>query len=175
MMRWLRLVLALLSVVAIAAVGVSFGLIAVANNQYVVITSHPWLQPVADRMLGPNDVEILLPVLLGGWLLAALALLGLLAWALYYTWRRRQYERLVSRLERELVKLRNLPFTEPAPLEEAISAPADKAHRRREQATARGDETMQVKPRRRGKGRQKQAGGDRRRRSWRDALRFRRR
>jgi len=51
-------------------------------------------------------------------------LLGaLVLWSLFYVWRRRQYESLIGRLERELAKLRNLPFTEPAPLEDLPELP----------------------------------------------------
>ena len=39
-------------------------------------------------------------------------------------WRRRQYESLIARLERELARLRNLPFTEPAPLEDLPETPS---------------------------------------------------
>jgi hypothetical protein len=48
---------------------------------------------------------------------------------MFYLWRRRQYESLVSRLERELAKLRNLPFTEPAPLEDLPELPSSEAAR----------------------------------------------
>jgi hypothetical protein len=44
-------------------------------------------------------------------------------------WRRRQYEALIGRLERELAKLRNLPFTEPAPLEDLPELPSSSAAR----------------------------------------------
>jgi hypothetical protein len=47
----------------------------------------------------------------------------LLLWSMYYLWRRRQYEALVGRLERELARLRNLPFVEPAPLEDLPEEP----------------------------------------------------
>ncbi len=46
-----------------------------------------------------------------------------------YVWRRRQYEALIGRLERELAKLRNLPFTEPAPLEDLPEVPSSTAAR----------------------------------------------
>jgi hypothetical protein len=50
-------------------------------------------------------------------------------WGMFYVWRRRQYESLVNRLERELAKLRNLPFTEPAPLEDLPELPSAQAAR----------------------------------------------
>ena len=50
-------------------------------------------------------------------------------WSLFYVWRRRQYEALIGRLERELAKLRNLPFTEPAPLEDLPELPSASAAR----------------------------------------------
>jgi hypothetical protein len=46
-----------------------------------------------------------------------------------YVWRRRQYESLIGRLERELAKLRNLPFVEPAPLEDLPEHPSLEAAR----------------------------------------------
>jgi hypothetical protein len=42
---------------------------------------------------------------------------------MYYVWRRRQYEALVGRLERELARLRNLPLAEPSPLEDLPETP----------------------------------------------------
>jgi hypothetical protein len=41
-----------------------------------------------------------------------------MAWSFFYLWRRRQYEVMINSLERELAHLRNLPFTQPAPLED---------------------------------------------------------
>jgi hypothetical protein len=52
-----------------------------------------------------------------------------LLWSMFYVWRRRQYETLVTRLERELVRLRNLPFKEPAPLEDLPELPSAHAAR----------------------------------------------
>ena len=48
---------------------------------------------------------------------------ALLVWSMYYLFRRRQYEALIGRLERELVRLRNLPFVEPSPLEDLRETP----------------------------------------------------
>ncbi len=65
-----------------------------------------------------------MPALIAGWLASVLLLGGFVVWAMYYLYRRRQYEALVDRLERELAKLRNLPFTEPAPLEDLPETPS---------------------------------------------------
>ena len=48
---------------------------------------------------------------------------ALIVGSMYYLWRRRQYEALIGRLERELVRLRNLPFVEPSPLEDLPESP----------------------------------------------------
>ena len=53
----------------------------------------------------------------------AAGLAAVVLWSMYYVWRRRQYESLIGRLERELARLRNLPFTEPAPLEDLPERP----------------------------------------------------
>jgi len=50
-------------------------------------------------------------------------------WSMYYVWRRRQYEALIGRLERELARLRNLPMDEPAPLEDLPERPDPAAAR----------------------------------------------
>lgn len=110
-------------VLSLIGLGVIAGLFLVANASWVPVTTPPWL----TGLFGPRTHELWLPALIGGWILAAVSLAALLLWSLFYVWRRRQYEALVARLERELAKLRNLPFTEPAPLEdlpEAPSAPA---------------------------------------------------
>ena len=77
---------------------------------------------------------------MGSWLVAALAALALVAGSLYYVWRRRQYEALIRRIEDELTELRNLPFTNPAPLEDLPEAP-DAAAR-----SASGDEDGDDEP-----------------------------
>ena len=64
-----------------------------------------------------------MPALIAGWLATAVLLAALVLWSMFYVWRRRQYESLIDRLERELAKLRNLPFTEPAPLEDLPETP----------------------------------------------------
>ncbi len=75
------------------------------------------------------------PALIVGWLASAVLIAALALWTLFYVWRRRQYESLIGRLERELAKLRNLPFTEPAPARglagarRAIAGPPGRAPR----------------------------------------------
>jgi hypothetical protein len=57
-------------------------------------------------------------------------LLGALVLSTMFSlWRRRQYESLIGRLERELAQLRNLPFLEPAPLEDLPEVPSAEAAR----------------------------------------------
>lgn len=123
MIRWLRMAVAMLGVLATIALGGMVGLLLVENSGYVPVRSHPWLEPVFGPLLGNRQLEIQIPVLLGGWLLAVLSAGALLAGSMYYAWRRRQYESLVARLERQLVKLRNLPVTDPVPLEDLPEAP----------------------------------------------------
>ena len=74
-------------------------------------------------LFGDRPHEVWLPALIAGWLAAAILLATLVLWSMFYVWRRRQYESLIDRLERELAKLRNLPFTEPAPLEDLPEVP----------------------------------------------------
>jgi hypothetical protein len=105
--------------------GVIVGLFLIANSGWVPVETPPWL---AD-LFGDRRYEVRLPALLAGWLAAALILAAALPWSMYYVWRRRQYESLINRLERELARLRNLPFTEPAPLEDLPEAPSDRAAR----------------------------------------------
>jgi hypothetical protein len=101
-------------IVSMIGLGVVAGLLLVANAGWVPVTIHPWLTTV----VGDHQYEVRLPALIAGWLLAPVLLGGLVLWALFYLWRRRQYEALIGRLERELARLRNLPFVEPAPLED---------------------------------------------------------
>jgi hypothetical protein len=74
-------------------------------------------------------MEVWLPGLIAGWLAVVFLVAVLLVWSLWYVWRRRQYESLIGRLERELARLRNLPFTEPAPLEDLPERPDQSAAR----------------------------------------------
>ena len=99
--------------------GVVAGLFLVANSGWVAVTIPPWL----TGLFGDRPHEVWLPALIAGWLTTAALLSALVLWSMFYVWRRRQYESLISRLERELAALRNLPFTEPAPLEDLPEAP----------------------------------------------------
>ncbi|HVK78277.1 MAG TPA: hypothetical protein VM734_33460 [Kofleriaceae bacterium] len=119
MIRWLRIAAKATVTLTFIALGVIVGLFLVANPHWVSIDVPPWL---ADLTPEPR-VEIWLPALIAGWLVATLGLAALLLWSMYYLWRRRQYESLITRLERELTRLRNLPFVEPSPLEDLAEAP----------------------------------------------------
>lgn len=107
-------------VLSMIGLGVVAGLFLVVNSGWVPIITPPWLTPV----FGNQEHEIRLPALLAGWLASALLLGGLVLTTMFAVWRRRQYESLVNRLERELARLRNLPFDEPAPLEDLPEAPS---------------------------------------------------
>jgi hypothetical protein len=112
--RWIRIGAAAVAILALVAVGAGVGLFLVENNRWVAVAVPPWLR---DHV-GGLDLEIWFPAALAGWVIGGVSLLVLGAWTFYYLWRRRQYESLVRRLERELADLRNLPFTHPAPLED---------------------------------------------------------
>jgi len=119
MVRWVRLALAAAVFLAILGIGIVSGLFLVANAGWVPVAVPPWLAGI----FGPAPAEMWLPGLLFGWLLCALLLATLLVWSMFYVWRRRQYEALIVRLERELADLRNLPFEDPAPLEDLPEEP----------------------------------------------------
>jgi hypothetical protein len=123
--RSLRLIATATVVLSMIGLGVIAGLFLVANSGWVPVTVPPWLTGV----LGDRPHEIWLPALIAGWLASAVLLGALVLWAMFYLWRRRQYESLVDRLERELARLRNLPFTEPAPLEDLPELPSASAAR----------------------------------------------
>src|SRR5215813_8479556 len=106
-------------VLSMIGLGVIAGLFLVANSGWVPVTIPPWL----TALFGDRPHEVWLPALIAGWLASALLLM------MFYVWRRRQYEALVNRLERELARLRNLPFEEPAPLEDLPEAPSTDAAR----------------------------------------------
>jgi hypothetical protein len=123
--RWLRLVAIATVILSLIGLGVVTGLFLVANAGWVPIAIPPWL----TGLFGDRPHEVWLPALIAGWLASA-ALLGVLVlWSMFYVWRRRQYETLVNRLERELARLRNLPFTEPAPFEDLPEVPSAHAAR----------------------------------------------
>jgi hypothetical protein len=86
---------------------------------------HGWLVD----LFGKKAYDLWLPGLIAGWLISAILIATLVLWSMFYVWRRRQYESLVNRLERELAKLRNLPFVEPAPLEDLPEQPSLQAAR----------------------------------------------
>jgi hypothetical protein len=117
--RSLRLIATATVILSMIGLGVVAGLFLVANSGWVPVAIPPWL----TGLFGDRPHEVWLPALIAGWLGAAVLLGALVLWGMFYVWRRRQYEALVNRLERELAKLRNLPFTEPAPLEDLPEMP----------------------------------------------------
>ena len=123
MLRWLRLAAIATVLLSMIGLGVVAGLFLIANAGWVTIATPPWL----TGLFGPHAHDIRLPVLLAGWMMSAMLLATVVMWSLFYVWRRRQYESLIGRLERELAKLRNLPFTEPAPLEDLPEVPDARA------------------------------------------------
>ncbi len=121
--RWLRLVAMGTAIASMIGLGVIAGLFLVANANWIPITIPPWL----TGLFGARPHDVWLPALIAGWLVAAIAIAALVLWSMFWVWRRRQYESLVGRLERELARLRNLPFTEPAPLEDLPELPSTQA------------------------------------------------
>ena len=125
MIRWLRLIATATVILSMIGLGVVAGLFLVANSGWIPVNTPPWL----TGLFGEHPHEVRLPALIAGWLTTAILLGALVLWSLFYVWRRRQYESLIGRLERELAKLRNLPFTEPAPLEDLPELPSAQAAR----------------------------------------------
>ena len=125
MIRWLRLAATATIILSMIGLGVIAGLFLVANSGWIPVKTPPWL----IGLFGARPHDVWLPALIAGWLAAAMLLAALVLWSLFYVWRRRQYESLVGRLERELARLRNLPFTEPAPLEDLPELPSVQAAR----------------------------------------------
>ena len=125
MLRSLRFVATATMILSMIALGVIAGLFLVANSGWIAVAIPPWL----TALFGDRPHEIWLPALIAGWLASALLLGALVLVTMFYIWRRRQYESLVNRLERELARLRNLPFDEPAPLEDLPEAPSTQAAR----------------------------------------------
>ena len=125
MIRWLRLIATATIILSLIGLGVIAGLFLVANSGWVPVSIPPWLQ----GMFGDRPHEMWLPALIGGWLASAILLAAIVLWSMFYVWRRRQYESLINRLEKELAKLRNLPFVEPAPLEDLPETPNASAAR----------------------------------------------
>jgi H+/Cl- antiporter ClcA len=123
--RWLRLAATATVILSMIGLGVIAGLFLVANNGWVSVKVHPWLTGVfTDK---PH--EVWLPGLIAGWLASAILIAAIVLFSMYYVYRRRQYESLINRLEKELAKLRNLPFVEPAPLEDLPETPSVQAAR----------------------------------------------
>ncbi len=125
MIRWLRLVAIATVILTMIGLGVIAGLFLVANAGWIPVTIPPWL----TGLFGEKPHDVWFPALIAGWLASAVLLATLALWSMFYVWRRRQYESLVGQLERELAKLRNLPFTEPAPLEDLPELPNTQAAR----------------------------------------------
>jgi hypothetical protein len=123
--RWLRLIATATVILSLIGLGVIAGLFLVANSGWVPVKIPPWLQGLFDNK--PHDVW--LPALIAGWLATAILLAALALWSMYYVYRRRQYESLINRLEKELAKLRNLPFEQPAPFEDLPETPSAQAAR----------------------------------------------
>ncbi len=125
MIRWLRLIATATVVLSMIGLGVILGLFLIANSGWVPVRTPPWL----ESLFGDRPREIWLPALIAGWLASALLLATMVLWSMFYVWRRRQYESLIGRLEKELARLRNLPFLEPAPLEDLPEVPSEQAAR----------------------------------------------
>lgn len=125
MIRWLRLIATATVILSMIGLGVMVGLFLIANSGWVAVRTPPWLEPV----FGDRPREVWLPALIAGWLASAFLAAGVVLWSMFYVWRRRQYESLIGKLEKELAKLRNLPFLEPAPLEDLPETPSEQAAR----------------------------------------------
>jgi len=123
--RSLRAIATATMVLSMIGLGVVAGLFLVANSGWVQVTIPPWL----TGLFGDRPHEVWLPALIAGWLATAVLLAALVLLTMFSLWRRRQYESLVNRLERELAELRNLPFKEPAPLEDLPEVPSEQAAR----------------------------------------------
>jgi hypothetical protein len=123
--RWLRLIATATVILSLIGLGVILGLFLIANSGWIPVRTPPWL----EELFGGRSHEVWLPGLIAGWLASAFLLATLLLWSMFYVWRRRQYESLVNRLERELARLRNLPFLEPAPLEDLPELASEQAAR----------------------------------------------
>lgn len=114
MTRWVRIVLWGGLVLAIGGLGAIAGLFLFANKDWVSIAVPSWFTGFTEHRV----IEVWLPGLLAGWLVAAVSILLLLTWSLYYVWKTRQSESLIAGLESEMTKLRNLPLVAPTPFED---------------------------------------------------------
>ena len=125
MIRALRLIATATVILCFIGLGVAAGLFLVSNSGWVGVRIPPWL----EGLFGNRPHEVWLPALIAGWLATAVLLSALILWVMFYLWRRRQYESLIARLERELARLRNLPFEAPAPFEDLPETPSAQAAR----------------------------------------------
>ncbi|HWO22860.1 MAG TPA: hypothetical protein VNO30_29070 [Kofleriaceae bacterium] len=125
MIRWLRIIATAIVILSMIGLGVGVGLFLIANSGWVAVRTPPWL----EGLFGARPREVWLPALIAGWLVGAILVAAFVLWSMFYVWRRRQYESLISRLERELARLRNLAFLEPAPLEDLPETPSEEAAR----------------------------------------------
>jgi hypothetical protein len=112
-------------ILSMIGLGVIAGLFLVANAGWIPVMIPPWL----TGLFGDKPHDVWFPALIAGWIATAVLIAALVLWSMFYVWRRRQYESLIGRLERELAKLRNLPFVEPAPLEDLPEVPSAAAAR----------------------------------------------
>jgi hypothetical protein len=137
--RGLRLIAIATVILSMIGLGLVSGLFLVANGGWVPVAIPPWL----TGLFGDRPHEVWLPALIAGWAAGVAMLAALVVWAMFYVWRRRQYETLIGRLERELARLRNLPFLEPAPLEDLPEAPDARAAQIMQAIDREGDERAQ--------------------------------
>lgn len=125
MIRWLRFIAIATVILSMIGLGVVAGLFLVVNAGWIPVAIPPWL----TGLFGDRPHEVWLPALIAGWIGSGVMLGALVLWSMFYAWRRRQYETLIGKLERELARLRNLPFTESAPLEDLPEEPSADAAR----------------------------------------------
>jgi hypothetical protein len=135
-LRGLRLIAIATVILSMIGLGVVAGLFLVANAGWVPVAIPPWL----TGLFGDRPHEIWLPALIVGWVAGGAMLAGFVLWAMFYVWRRRQYETLIGRLEKELARLRNLPFVEPAPFEDLPEAADARAARIMQALDDEGDD-----------------------------------
>jgi len=141
--RWLRLIATATVILSMIGLGVILGLFLIANSGWVPVRTPPWL----EGLFGDRLHEVRLPALIAGWLASAILLATVVLWSMFYVWRRRQYESLIGRLEKELAKLRNLPFTDPAPLEDLPETPSAQAARVMAALDDDGERDLAAQPR----------------------------
>jgi hypothetical protein len=136
--RWLRLIATATVILSLIGLGVVAGLFLVANSGWVPVKIPPWLEGI----FGDRPQEVWLPSLIAGWLTSVVLFATVVLWSMFYVWRRRQYESLINKLERELAKLRNLPFVDPAPLEDLPEMPSAEAARVMRQLDSGDDDEL---------------------------------